>query len=255
MGLRTWSNEQLGILDKEYPTANLSELAARLERQVTAIRAKAKCRGLVRSSDARAWNSDKKERLIALYPNHTNIEIASLLGSTESAVAAMAFKLKLRKSPEFMFEHSSKGFFPKGHKPANKGIKQTEYMSEAQIEKTKRTRFKKGHVPKNHKPVGYERINRDGYIEVKTAEPNVFVPKHRLLWIEHNGEIPSGYNIQFRDGNKLNVCIDNLYMISRAQQLKTENSMYARYPEDVQYLIKLKGALNRQINKATKKKN
>jgi len=31
--------------------------------------------------------------------------------------------------------------------------------------------------------------------------------------------------------------------------------MYVRYPEDVQYLIKLKGALNRQINKATKKKN
>ena len=28
--------------------------------------------------------------------------------------------------------------------------------------------------------------------------------------------------------------------------------MYARYPEDVQYLIKLKGALSRQINKATK---
>lgn len=41
-------------------------------------------------------------------------------------------------------------------------------------------------------------------------------------------------------------------MISRSEQMKTQNSMYARYPEDVQYLIKLKGALSRQINKATK---
>lgn len=88
---------------------------------------------------------------------------------------------------------------------------------------------------------------------MKTAEPNVFELKHRLVWIEHNGEIPPGYNIQFKDGNKQNICIDNLYMISRSEQMKTQNSMYARYPEDVQYLIKLKGALSRQINKATKK--
>lgn len=144
-------------------------------------------------------------------------------------------------------------FFPKGHQPMNKGRKQTEYMSEEQLAKTKATRFKKGHIPKNHKPVGYERITRDGYIEVKTAEPNVFELKHRLVWIEHNGEIPPGYNIQFKDGNRQNVSIENLYMISRSEQLKKENSLYARYPEDVQYLIKLKGALNRQINKATKK--
>lgn len=160
--------------------------------------------------------------------------------------------IKLRKSAKFLFEHSSKGFFPKGHQPMNKGRKQTEYMSDAQIEKTKATRFKKGCIPKNHKEVGYERITRDGYIEVKTAEPNVFELKHRLVWIEHNGEIPPGYNIQFKDGNKQNICIDNLYMISRSEQMKTQNSMYARYPEDVQYLIKLKGALSRQINKATK---
>lgn len=252
---KTWSNEQLAILDREYPTADLKELAQSLGKTKGAVRAKAKCRKLKRSSDVKVWSPKKQEKLIALYPNHTNQEIASLLDSTESAVGGRAFKLKLRKSPEFMLEHSSKGFFPKGHQPANKGRKQTEYMSIAQIEKTKKTRFKKGHIPKNHKPVGYERITRDGYIEVKTAEPNVFELKHRLVWTEHKGEIPPGYNIQFRDGNKRNVCIENLYMISRSQQLKTENSMYARYPEDVQYLIKLKGALNRQINKATKKKN
>lgn len=251
--MKTWTNEQLAVLDNEYPTADLKELAARLGKTPEAIKAKALIRKLKRSLNVRVWSPDKRQKLISLYPDHTNLEIASMLGSTESAVAGMAFKLKLSKSAKFLFEHSSKGFFPKGHQPMNKGRKQTEYMSDAQIEKTKATRFRKGHIPKNHKPVGYERITRDGYIEVKTAEPNVFEPKHRLVWVEYNGEIPSGYNIQFKDGNRQNASIENLYMISRSEQLKNENSMYARYPKDVQYLIKLKGALNRQINKATKK--
>lgn len=251
--MKTWTDKQFAILDSEYPTADLKELAERLGKTLPAVKTKALMRRLKRSPDVRVWSPDRKERLIALYPDHTNLEIASLLGSTESAVGGMAFKLKLKKSAKFMLEHSSKSFFPKGHQPLNKGRKQIEYMSAAQIEKTKATRFKKGNIPKNHKPVGYERVTRDGYIEIKTAEPNVFEIKHRLVWIEHNGKIPPGYNVQFKDGNRQNVCIENLYLISRSEQLLKENSMYARYPEEVQHLIKLKGALNRQIRKAIKK--
>ena len=251
--MKTWTGEQLAILDSEYPTADLKELARRLDKTLSAVKTKALIRKLRRSPRISFWNSERLDKLKKLYPNHTNEEIAQILGTTYSAVNGVAFKLRLFKSKEFKFQCASKSFFPKGHQPMNKGRKQTEYMSEEQLAKTKATRFKKGHVPKNHKPVGYERITRDGYIEVKTAEPNVFELKHRLVWIEHNGEIPPGYNIQFKDGNRQNVSIENLYMISRSEQLKKENSLYARYPEDVQYLIKLKGALNRQINKATKK--
>lgn len=253
MAVKTWNDEQFAILDSEYPTANLKDLAERLGKTPEAIKSKAIIRGLKRSPEIKVWNLEKVSLLKNLYPEHTNEEIAQELGSTESAVSGIAFKLGLKKSKEFLFECSSKSFFPKGHKPLNKGRKQTEYMSETQIEKTKATRFKKGHMPKNHKPVGYERITRDGYVEVKTAEPNVFELKHRLVWVECNGEIPVGYNVQFRDGNRRNVCIENLYMISRSEQLKTENSLHARYPEEIRHLIQLKGALNRQINKAIEK--
>ena len=160
MLMRTWTNEQLAILDSEYPTANLKELAGRLDKTPEAVKAKALIRKLKRSPDVRVWSPEKRQKLRVLYPDHTNLEIASILGSTESAVSGMAFKLKLRKSAEFLFEHSSKGFFSKGHQPMNKGLKQSEYMSDAQIEKTKATRFKKGCIPKNHKEVGYERVNR-----------------------------------------------------------------------------------------------
>lgn len=176
-----------------------------------------------------------------------------------------AFALGLQKSEEFRLSPESgrlqKGQtraegiryqFPKGHVPANKGRKQREYMSQEQIERAAATRFTKGHMPANHKPIGYERVSKDGYIEVKVAEPRTFMAKHRQIWIERNGPIPPGYNIQFRDGNKRNFDIGNLYMISRSEQMKTENSYHAKYPEEVQKLIQLKGALNRQINKASK---
>lgn len=250
---RTWSTEQLALLDKEYSTANLTDLAIRLGKTPVAVKGKANMRKLRRSANARVWIPQRIEMLRELYSGHTNREIAKTIGVTENAVSGMAFKLKLKKSKEFKWEHASKSFFRKGHTPMNKGRKQEEYMSAGQIEKIKTTQFKKGHIPVNHKPVGHERITKNGYIEVKTAEPNVFKQKHRLVWEKHYGKIPRGYNIQFRDGDKRNVNIDNLYMISRAQQMKTQNSMYARYPEDVQYLMKLKGALNRQINKIERK--
>ena len=208
--MKTWTGEQLAILDSEYPTADLKELARRLDKTLSAVKTKALIRKLRRSPRISFWNSERLDKLKKLYPNHTNEEIAQILGTTYSAVNGVAFNLRLFKSKEFKFQCASKSFFPKGHQPMNKGRKQTEYMSEEQLAKTKATRFKKGHVP-------------------------------------------PGYNIQFKDGNRQNVSIENLYMISRSEQLKKENSLYARYPEDVQYLIKLKGALNRQINKATKK--
>lgn len=116
-----------------------------------------------------------------------------------------------------------------------------------------KTSFKKNHAPTNHKDVGYERITRDGYIERKIAEPNVFVLLHRLIWQEQNGPIPQGFNIQFKDGNKLNVNIENLYMISRSDQLKNQNSFYSKYPKEIQMAIHAKAILSRQINKLQNK--
>lgn len=198
------------------------------------------------------WTPDFEKRLVELFPENTNLYLAGIFGVTESAIVAKAFKLRLKKSKEFRYECASKTFFPKGHKPMNAGKKQTEYMTPEAIEKTKCTRFKKGNIPANHKPLGYERVSKDGYVEIKAAEPNVFLLKHRMIWMEHHGEIPPGMNIQFKDGNKRNFDIENLYMISRTDQMKNENSYHARYPKEIQLLIQLKGALNRQINKANK---
>lgn len=109
--------------------------------------------------------------------------------------------------------------FKKGHISHNKGKKQTEYMSKESIERTKSTRFKKGSVPQNYRPVGSERINKDGLIEVKIADPNKWDTKNRIVYRKYYGEIPEGYNVIYADGNKLNNEPSNLILVSNSELL------------------------------------
>ena len=107
------------------------------------------------------------------------------------------------------------GKFRKGQTPHNKGKK----MPKEVYEKVKHTMFAKGNVPPNHRPVGSERISKDGYIEVKVAEPNKWRLKQRVVYEETKGKIPEGCPIIFLDGNKRNFDIDNLRYITRSELL------------------------------------
>ena len=113
------------------------------------------------------------------------------------------------------------GRFKKGHIPANKGT------HPPTVGRMAETQFKKGGLPPNTKPIGYERVTKDGYIEVKVMErPNRktgeknFKAKHRLLWEQAYGPIPKGHNVIFKDGNKRNFELSNLELISNAENLE-----------------------------------
>ncbi len=105
--------------------------------------------------------------------------------------------------------------FQKGMIPANKGKKG--YMSPDQYKRCATTMFKKGHMPQNHRPVGSERIDRDGYVLIKVEEPNKWKPKHRVLWENANGPIPKKHRLIFADGNRQNITLDNLILVSYAE--------------------------------------
>ena len=103
-----------------------------------------------------------------------------------------------------------------------------------------KTSFKKGHRPHTWTPVGHERIdNKDGYVHVKTAEPNVFRLKHCVIWEEHNGNIPEGHVVTFVDGNKLNLDINNLELITRHELLIRNGLQLSACPEPVRESVKL----------------
>lgn len=101
--------------------------------------------------------------------------------------------------------------FKKGQAPANKGTKG--------IYKANKTSFKKGHKPHNYLPIGSERINAGGYIDIKVAEPNKWKGKHKIIWESINGPIPEDHVIIFADRNKRNFDINNLLLISRKKLL------------------------------------
>lgn len=192
------------------------------------------------------WSEKMKTFLKELYPEHTNAEIAKILNISESSVSAQAFKLKLFKTEEFHREKRKATQFQKGNISHNKGKKWDEFMSKEGQKNSRKTTFKKGHASHNRKPVGYERINVDGYIEVKASEPRTFKLKHRVIWEQHHGKIPAGYNIQFRDKNPLNCTIENLYIISRKEQINQNTIM--RYPNELRTAIKRISKLKKLIN-------
>lgn len=81
------------------------------------------------------------------------------------------------------------------------------------------TKFKKGQQAHNHKPIGYEFLRDDGYIEIKIAEPNKWVLKHNYIWEKEYGKIPKGYSVIFLDQNKNNFDLDNLKLIKRKDKM------------------------------------
>ena len=104
------------------------------------------------------------------------------------------------------------GYYKKGNKPFNTGT--------TGIMRPNSGSFKKGHVPSNHKPVGSERLNKDGHVEIKIGEKSQWVSKHVKIWEDKYGKIKGGMILTFKDGDKNRIEVDNLELISRNENLQ-----------------------------------
>jgi hypothetical protein len=155
------------------------------------------------------YTPEQRNFLKEFTPGHSREEITQAFNSR--------FKTDLKVSQITGFIKNNKlntgrnGHFQKGHKPANKG-KHGNYGHEP-------TQFKKGQIPHNHLPIGTEIMKSDGYLWVKIAEPGEWKQKHKVIWEEANGPIPKNHVLIFADGNKSNVCLENLLLASRREML------------------------------------
>ena len=110
------------------------------------------------------------------------------------------------------------GQFQKGQKSWNKGRK----MSPSQYEKSKPTMFKKGNIPANARAIGSERIDKNGYILIKT-----------------------------QDGNNRNFDLNNLIVVSDAEELiMNQNKLFKQDTE----LTKTGVIIAKVLDKANKRK-
>ena len=115
------------------------------------------------------------------------------------------------------------GWYQKGHPPGAKG-KTIEEICKHDPEKLARvrsTQFKKGERPVNELPVGSVVVNSDGYkLRKKSMEGTLWERwefLHRAVWEEHNGPIPEGMAVTFKDSNKLNCDISNLILVTKGE--------------------------------------
>lgn len=120
------------------------------------------------------------------------------------------------------------GYFEKGHTPYNKGKHHSFPGMVA-------TQFKKGGIPPNHRPVGSERVTRDGYRERKTAEPNVWRLVHVLNWEAVNGQVPKGHALIFKNGDRTNADVSNLLLVTRAELARmNQKGLISANPEQTE---------------------
>lgn len=133
------------------------------------------------------------------------------------------------------------GWYQKGHPPGNKGKKLEEYVGEERAAEIKQriaaTQFKKGERPVNELPVGTIVVNSDGYkLRKKQMEGTLWERwefLHRAVWEEHNGPVPEGKMVTFKDSDKLNCSIDNLILITRGENIALTRRGYRSSDPDI----------------------
>lgn len=191
-------------------------------------------------------------------------EIAEARGMSKTTVSYIAHDLGVKKSREWIAERArlraldpnhggAQTRFKKGNIPHTKGRRVEEWMSPEGQANSAKTRFKKGSRPVNYRPVGSERINVEGYVEVKVAEGKPWRHKQRVVWEEAHGKLPSDVVVSFKDGNKQNCELDNLYLATKADKLREVS--VNNYPDDVREVIHMRAVLRRHINTQKRKIN
>lgn len=167
------------------------------------------------------YTPEERAFLLEYIPGHTYKEIQA------EFISCFGWEISICQIKGYMGNHKINngltGRFPKGHIPPNKG-KKGQCASGCE-----KGWFKKGHIPKNHRSVGAERVNADGYVEIKVAEPNQWKLKHRVIWEEHKGEIPPNSVIIFVDSDKQNVTLDNLRLIEKSTNAVINHSGLSKF--------------------------
>ena len=191
------------------------------------------------------------------YPFEPTKKIADDLGLSEGSVYNRAYAMGIKKDPVYLrstqyppgYLGGKATQFQKGQTPPNKGQK----MSKDLYEKVEKTMFKKGNKPMNTQPIGTIHQRRDTggkmYQYIKLADSK-WEQLNRYTWEQHNGPIPKGMVVVYKDGNYLNNDIANLLMITKKENMA--RNTIQRLPKELQQVMRLKCKLIKKINNGTK---
>jgi hypothetical protein len=212
--MHRYSPREIKFLEKKIKgraIAELTELFNRhfgLEQTVAAIRYVTFSRGLTNGLH-RKYTPAQIRFIESKIDGRSVAEMTTLfnkrfgLSITEGKIKCFMANHKLRNGRDCRFQP--------GQVSHNKGLKG--YYAPG----SEKGWFRPGNIPLNYKPVGTKRINTQVYVEMKIADPNKWKMKHVIIWEKANGLVPKGHVVIFADGNRLNITLKNLLMVSRAE--------------------------------------
>lgn len=200
----------------------------------------------------RGWTEKEDQVLVKRFADTHTAVLARELKRSYGAVAQHARLIGLKKSAAFYASAMARRTrFVKGQPSWNKGLS---YQPGGRCAETQ---FKPGQKPKTWVPVGTEVVDEEGYLKRKVRDDApkgmsrqnwVFV--HRALWEQHHGPIPRGHAVVFRNGDKSDIRIENLELVTR-RALMARNTVH-NLPKPIAQLVQLKGAVMRQINRRSR---
>ncbi|MGD9825176.1 HNH endonuclease signature motif containing protein [Desulfobacter sp.] len=179
------------------------------------------------------FTEDRERFINSTFKSHTAEETARLVNARfDMAVTGQQIKTYVKNHG---IASGRTGHFPKGNKPWNAGSKGQGLTG------PNKGSFKKGDIPGNTKPLGYERIDsKDGYVLVKVAEPNPhtgaatrFKHKHIHIYEQEHGPVPEGMVVIFRDGDRRNFDPGNLEAITRSELARLNQYGYSHVPDEL----------------------
>lgn len=174
------------------------------------------------------WRPEDDALFREIYPDISTAQVARRFGRTVASTYGHAKKLGLQKSEVYLASPAACRLrrgdnvgaayrFRKGQAPPNKGKPMPFHPNSAA------TRFKKGErrgvAVKLYKPIGAERLSKDGYLERKIHDGMPLQSRwkavHRIRWEELNGPVPKGMALKCL-GDKRNTDPSNWELVPRA---------------------------------------
>ena len=191
------------------------------------------------------WSPAEDELLRREYSDTPNRDLAIRLDRTRPAIKSRSTYLGLKKSEAFMASRAS-GRIQPGTVPPNKGRKGMRMHPNAV-----RTQFQSGHRPHTWRPIGHERVTKDGYLQRKVTDtgytPRDYRHVHHLIWEEAGREIPDGYALCFVNGDRSDIRLENLELVHRADLMR-RNTRH-NLPPELREIHVLRAALHRKIRR------
>ena len=224
MQTRNDIQEILPVIKLLYPHYSNEWIAKKLSTTPAAIKSigsRYKLKKADNYKHPKGWSNADLDYLRNNFRTISYPEIARHLGKRSGTVNSMAWKLGLKRTQEeqkaIVLKYNT-SCFPKGSTPANKGKKG--YCAPG----CEVSWFKKGQLPKNTLADGvitirHKKGDNHPYQFIRIGQAK-WVFLHRHIWEQAKGPIPKDSVVIFKDGNTLNCVLDNLELITKAENAR-----------------------------------